>query len=295
MINTIILGANGQLGQELSIRLSDTNNLLTLTKKDCDIKDVISIEKKIKSFKPDFLINAAAYTDVDNSENFFELANEVNHKAVKNLAILANKYKFTLIHFSTDYIFNSKDKIPISEEYPKSPINKYGYSKLLGEEAIINTTKRFIILRVSWVYGKYGNNFPKKIINLAKENKTIDVVYDQIGSPTSTSLISYVVEKLIDKYRNNNYEDNIFHLSPNGSCSWYDVSRHILKYIKKSTSNSNLFKLKEINPVRSSSFSTIAKRPKYSYLDNSKIKNFLEIEIEDWDVYLSNFLSKEIE
>ena len=292
-VKIIILGANGQLGKELAINLSLSANILALTKADCSITNYDLLEEKISTFNPDFIINAAAYTNVDAAENFFNIADEINNRAVRNLAELSNKYSFNFIHFSTDYIFNSKNEIPIAENNIKNPINKYGYSKLLGEESIIEIADNFIILRVSWVYGTYGNNFPKKILSLAKEKDVIDVVDDQTGSPTPTYLISNVVEKLIAKYKNQPCKNNIFHLSPEGSCSWFDVANYILNFIK-SAPKKNSYQLKKIKSVPSSNFKTPANRPKYSYLSNNNLKKFLDIEIESWDTYLNNFLTEEL-
>jgi dTDP-4-dehydrorhamnose reductase len=290
----MILGSNGQLGSELAKNIS-CSKILALTKESCDITNYKLIENKINEFKPDFVINAAAYTDVDGAEKFFKVASIINNDAVKNLALLSNKYNFYLMHFSTDYVFNSKNNIPIQENDIKNPINKYGESKLLGENNIIDIANKYIILRVSWVYGEVGNNFPKTIIKLAKEKNEISVVNDQYGAPTSTKLITLLVKKIINKYNSGYSDSQIFHLSPNGICSWYEISNFIFDHLKNNeVVSKNTYLLKKINPVSSSFYKTIAKRPSFSYLCNNKLANFLDYRFDDWKQHLREFLEKEI-
>ena len=286
MNRILLLGAGGQLGQEINKDLSKNHDILSLTKKECDITNYSLLEEKIKLFKPKVIINAAAYTNVDDAENNESLADNINHLAVDNLARLSKNYKVVLIHFSTDYIFNHKINEPISEDEKEDPINVYGLTKYLGEKSIIRNMENFYILRISWVYGKYGKNFPKTILKLAKNKKELNIVDDQIGSPTPTSLISSVINKLLVlHFKGENYF-GIYNLSPNGSCSWYEIGNLILGHVKDKKN----FKLKTINKISSKEFKSLAKRPKYSYLDNSKIKKVLNVNIHDWKYYLKDFI-----
>ena len=286
MNRILLLGAGGQLGQEINKDLSKNHDILSLTKKECDITNYSFLEEKIKLFKPKVIINAAAYTNVDDAENNESLADNINHLAVNKLARLSKDYKVVLIHFSTDYIFNHKINEPISEDEKEDPINVYGLTKYLGEKSIIRNMENFYILRISWVYGKYGKNFPKTILKLAKNKKELNIVDDQIGSPTPTSLISSVINKLLVlHFKGENYF-GIYNLSPNGSCSWYEIGNFILGHVKDKKN----FKLKTINKISSKEFKSLAKRPKYSYLDNSKIKKVLNVNIHDWKYYLKDFI-----
>ena len=291
MNRILLLGAGGQLGQEINKDLSKNHDILSLTKKECDITNYSFVEEKIKLFKPKVIINAAAYTNVDEAENNESLTDNINHLAVDNLARLSKNYKVVLIHFSTDYIFNHKINEPISEDEKKDPINVYGLTKYLGEKSIIRNMENFYILRISWVYGKYGKNFPKTILKLAKNKKELNIVDDQIGSPTPTSLISSVINKLLVlHFKGENYF-GIYNLSPNGSCSWYEIGNFILGHVKDKKN----FKLKTINKISSKEFKSLAKRPKYSYLDNSKIQKVLNVNIHDWKYYLKDFIESNYE
>ena len=286
MNRILLLGAGGQLGQEIYKDLSNNYDILSLTKKECDITNYSLLEEKIKLFKPKVIINAAAYTNVDDAENNESLADNINHLAVDNLARLSKNYKVVLIHFSTDYIFNHKINEPIDEDEKEDPINLYGLTKYLGEKSIIRNMENFYILRISWVYGKYGKNFPKTILRLAKNKKELNIVSDQIGSPTPTSLISSVLNKLLVlHFKGDNYF-GIYNLSPSGSCSWYEIGNFILEHVKDKKN----IKLKTINKISSEEFKSLAKRPKYSYLDNSKIKKVLNVNIRDWKYYLKDFI-----
>ena len=286
MNRILLLGAGGQLGKEINKDLSKNHDILSLTKKECDITNYSFLEEKIKLFKPKVIINAAAYTNVDDAENNESLADNINHLAVDNLARLSKNYKVVLIHFSTDYIFNHKINEPISEDEKEDPINVYGLTKYLGEKSIIKNMENFYILRISWVYGKYGKNFPKTILRLAKNKKELNIVSDQIGSPTPTSLISSVINKLLVLHFKGSDCFGIYNLSPSGSCSWYEIGNFILEHVK----DKKKFKLKTINKISSKEFKSLAKRPKYSYLDNSKIKKVLNVNIHDWKYYLKDFI-----
>jgi len=286
MTKIVIFGANGQLGKDFLTSLEIENSFETypFTKDDCDITDFKKVNALIKRIDPGYVINCAAFTKVDDAEDSSLIANRINHLAVENLANLSNSLGFTLIHFSTDYVYESSDALPISEDDKKKPINTYAKTKLDGDSKIESNCNKFYIFRVGWVYGKYGDNFPKKILRAAKIQKEISVVNDQIGSPTPTSLISRTA---IDIIKKNEDRFGVYNISPNLSCSWYEVANFILKKIE----NNPRFALKKVLEITSNDLKSKAKRPSFSFLSNKKIINTFKIKtFHDWDYYLSHFI-----
>jgi dTDP-4-dehydrorhamnose reductase len=283
----VILGADGQLGRELSEKLVKSFSVYPLSRSDCDITNFAMFESVIKYIQPNIIINTAAYTNVDGAEDNFDEANEINNKSLLNMSKVANSFDAILVHFSTDYVFNVNNEIPIIEETQKNPINNYGFTKHLGEEVLIKNCKKYFIFRISWVYGQFGNNFPKKIISLAKEKETLKIINDQVGIPTSTSFIAETINIILS---NKKYIDHfgIYNLSPSGSTTWFSFAIKLIDEIKINTDIS--LKIKEIIPVNSDEFITKAKRPKYSCLDNTKLKKMFKIKTYSWEDYLMNDL-----
>jgi dTDP-4-dehydrorhamnose reductase len=289
MKKILIFGANGQLGQELTLEFNKNYLVTPLTKSQCDITNKNQVSEIISKTKPDIVINSSAYTNVDDAEDNFEIANTINNRSLVNIIDACNVNNSILIHFSTDYVFNSSNQIPIEEDQIKNPINKYGLSKHLGEEKIINRSKKFYIFRVGWVYGMYGDNFPLKIISLAKKNQSLEVINDQIGTPTSTN---FIAETLGNIFISKKFEKSfgIYNLSPNGSTSWYYFANKIFNILKV---NSKLtISLQNILPVSSDNFKTKAKRPKYSCLSNTKLIKTFKIKPYNWEVYFDKFIEE---
>jgi len=282
----IVLGSNGQLGSEFKFdqNFNKTFDVISLDKSNCDILNFKETYKKISEFKPDYIINCAAYTKVDMAEINKDISNSINYIAVKNLAKISKILNSVLIHFSTDYVFDGSAKIPIKEDNLKKPINHYGFTKHLGEEAVVRSLSKFFIFRVSWVYGEYGTNFPKTMIELLKKRNEISVVNDQVGCPTPTTMIVNVIIKII-KMNDNSDQFGIFNLAPNGQCTWFDIADYISK-------NKYPSKPIQINPVDSNFFKLDAERPKYSVLDNQKIIKTFDLRFKGWDEYLKTFLNK---
>ena len=284
----VVLGANGQLGKEFVESFSSDNLFQSyfLEKNECNIVNFDQLSVKIKKINPSFIINCAAYTNVDGAETNKEAANDVNLKAVENIIKICNLLDITLIHFSTDYVFDGNSLKPILEDNAKKPINYYGKTKHLGEEIIINKMRKYFIFRISWVYGLHGSNFPKTIIELTKTKTNLSVINDQIGCPTPTFLIVNVIKLILrDKELNKKY--GIYNLAPLGSTSWYEIAYQIYEYF----SDNPKCKLENIEPVKSTSYITKAKRPKYSVLDNNKIIQNFNLSFRQWDLYLKEFLS----
>ena len=279
MNNILVTGSEGQLGSELraiAFRFTQYNlfftNRLTL-----DITDYNAVKAFTETNKINAIINCAAYTSVDSAESKSKLADAVNHLAVANLAKIAKQNNIKFIHISTDYVFDGNSQRPYNENDTPNPQSVYGQTKLDGELAMqkINPANS-IIIRTSWLYSKLGNNFAKKIIALAKTKDNLNVVSDQIGSPTSAVDLAAAIFTILPKIKNNSVE--VFHYSNAGLCSWYDFALEIFR-IK------NIKTL--VNAVKTSEFPMLVKRPTYSVLDKSKIKTRFDLEITSWKDSLS--------
>ena len=288
MTDTILVtGCNGQLGSELknlsfqkinTFFFTDSNNL-DITKK--NIVENFIIKNNIKT-----IINTAAYTDVNKAEVEIKRANEINAEGVKNLVELSEKYNCKLIHYSTDYVYDGLSKSPIDEGLKTNPLNNYGISKRKGELFIENSSCESIIIRTSWLYSKYGNNFVNTIINKSKSEKKINVVNDQFGCPTSAKdLAKDTINILNSKTRLDSF-GKIFNYSNLGSTNWSSFAIKIIE----------LLNLKcEINEVPTLFFKSNVKRPKYSVTNKSKIISAFNLKIPRWEdslkIYLTNFKS----
>lgn len=273
----LILGSQGMLGQEIFKILADYQPTgWDIKSGEIDITNYPETEKKIKNFAPEIVINATGYTAVDKAEEERELANKINGEAVGYLAKITADLDIPLIHFSTDYVFNGEKRDGYLEDDLPDPINAYGYSKLLGESLLQENTGKFYLLRISWLFGKYGKNFVKTIVQLAREKPFLKVVNDQIGLPTYTKDVAQRVRWFIE----NQPEFGIYH-TPNDGLpgSWYDFAKEILK-IKNIE--------KEIYPCTSEEFPRPAKRPHYSILVNSKLEP-----LRDWRDALRDYLTND--
>ena len=279
----VILGANGQLGRELAEILQNKVNLKLYKKKDLDITDFIEVEKMINYEKPEILINAAAYTSVDNAENNINYAYKVNSEAPQKIAEILETYKGYLIHYSTDYVYDGEKEIPYKEIDKTNPLNIYGKSKLEGDKKIERYMTNYLIIRTSWVVSRYGNNFIKTILKLIKDNETLNIVKDQFGAPTSTYLISKITYEIIKNINSSKKIDSgIYNLSPRGRTNWYQMANKILERANDYDFLSESNKVK-ILPIDTTDYPTKAKRPKNSLLDTNKIEKALNIELPYWE------------
>lgn len=280
----LITGAGGQLGKEW-VEFCTLNNIPfeAFDSKSLDISDGAGIQKVCKKIQPDVFINCAAYTKVDQAEDEPELAELVNSKAVAEISNVCKELDIKLVHYSTDYVFGGspEDQKNLPEGYPEdfktSPINVYGATKCNGEEAIINSGCNFLLLRVSWLCGKYGHNFIKTMIRLGQEREELNIVNDQYGSPTfADQVVEQSFQLLAQK------ESGIFHLSSNGLATWFDFANEI-------------FQLKEIDvnvlAVDSKAFKTKAKRPAFSKLNTKKMSTIPTIKILSWQEGLKNIIN----
>ena len=288
----LLLGSKGQLGSKLNDTLQKLGEVIACDRKKLNLENLDQISPFIEKIKPAIIINASAYTNVEKAEEQAEIASLVNFESVSIIAKVAKKLNILFINFSTDYVFDGSNNDPYLEEDLPCPLNIYGKTKLDGEKAIKDSGCMFYIFRVTWVIGINGNNFAKKIIQLAKEKEHLKVINDQKGVPTSPTLISEVLNNCIKSYKSNkNWQFGIYHLTPNGKASWFIIAEMIINLMNEKANKSSL-KVKTIEPVLTSEFKTNAKRPLNSLLNNSKLEKVLGYELFDWKIYFENDLKK---
>lgn len=278
----LLLGANGQLGHELKHKLPSVGNVKVCTRADVDLTNKASIITAIDTFQPDVIVNAAAYTTVDKAESEQELAFQINSNAVTILAQKAAERGIWLIHYSTDYVFDGSKQSPYTEADAPNPLNVYGESKLAGENAIKASGCHFLIFRTTWVIGEQGHNFARTILRVAKERDTLNIVHDQFGVPTAPKLIAKVTHAAIEMLSNKTpWPSGIYHLTPNGQTTWYDIAQTLLQIAEKHqlalSANNN-----SLHPIQTKNYPTPAKRPKNSLLNTSKLEQLLNFDLPHW-------------
>jgi dTDP-4-dehydrorhamnose reductase len=286
----LLLGKNGQLGKELDRNLTQIGNLTSVCRFNIDITDFDKIKDYIQKIKPDVIVNAAAYTNVDNAETEKAIAYKVNSHAVLNLAKICKENDIWLIHYSTDYVFDGKKTSPYTELHETSPINTYGKSKLQGEEAITQIGCKNLIFRTTWVIGKDGKNFAKTILNLAISRNSLNVIDDQIGVPTTPSLISKVTSAAIKSIlQNKPWPSGIYNLTPKGSTTWYGIAKLTLSIAEEHGINLKVTSSK-IKPIDGNQFKTVAERPSNSLLVTEKLDKQLDFKLPTWELEFKKVL-----
>lgn len=273
-MNILVTGSNGQLGRSIQEQYKNPDDQYFFTDIDSlDICNIDAIEKYICDKNIDLIINCAAYTNVEKAEVETVLAENVNVKAVENLAKTAKKHDLFLFHISTDYVFGGVSNTPITEGDAPNPQSVYGRTKRQGELAILQEKCNAIIIRTSWLYSEFGHNFVKTMLNIFDSRDVINVVIDQIGSPTYARDLAKAIVDIISgrKYKG---REGIYHFSDEGLCSWYDFAVHIAKLSEKHSC--------KISPCYSSQFPSSVNRPAYSVLDKSKIKEVFGISVPYW-------------
>jgi len=274
MKNILITGSNGQLGSEIKERAGQypSFNFFFTDIEELDLTNRDAVEHFFKLNKIDDCINCAAYTAVDKAEDERELSLLVNSEAVKILSQVSAAHDAFLLHISTDYVFDGRNFKPYTETDPPSPDSYYGLTKLKGEEAVFAFCNKAVIVRTSWLYSTYGNNFVKTMIRLGKEKEQLGVVVDQIGTPTYAGDLASALLEIIVKH-DDAIINEIYHFSNEGVISWYDFAKTIMQ-----EANLNC----KVNPIESKDFPAKANRPFYSVLNKAKIKNDFNIEIPYW-------------
>lgn len=281
-----LTGSNGMLGKEFVRKMEKLNLDFVSTDLEVNITNSQSIKDFLKDKNVKYIINCAAYTNVDNAEIEKDKAYEINVKGVENLSKAANLRKAVLIHFSTDYVYSGVGQFPFYEDDEVKPANYYGETKRLGENAALFNNENTFVFRLSWLYSFFGKNFPKTVLNLINEKDEIKVVNDQIGSPTYGKNVAYNVLKIISK----NYENyGIYNFSDLGFISWYEFA----VYLEKLYFENGITKKRcNIVPISTSEFKTKAIRPKNSRMDKSKLVKNFNVNLNDWKVNLEDFVSE---
>lgn len=250
-------------------------NVFAFTRQQLDITEIDGVRSTLKNIKPDVVVNAAAYTAVDKAESEKELAFAVNRDGARNLAYVCNELNIPLVHISTDYVFDGNKTSDYYEDDLASPLNVYGQSKWQGEEAVRRVCKRYIILRVSWVFGVFGNNFVKTICGLARAREELKIVEDQQGSPTSTRSISQAIMKICQKLEGN---WGTFHYACRPATNWFEFAQAIVSEL----SQLEAITVKKVLPIKTDGYSFVAKRPMNSILNCEKIEKVFGITQLNW-------------
>ena len=282
-LNILVTGSNGQLGSEIRELEKDyPYNFFFTTRLDLDITNKDDIRNFCESNNINVIINCAGYTAVDKAQTDKINADLANRKAVKKLAKISKELNIKLIHISTDYVFDGKNFKPYCEEYQTNPQSVYGQTKLDGENHMIDINpKNSIIIRTSWLYSSFGNNFVKTMLRLGREKDELGVIFDQVGTPTYAKDLAKTILDIIPNITNAKVE--IYNYSNEGVLSWYDFAKEIMKMAKIDCT---------INPIETFQYPTPAQRPHYSILNKSKIKNEFNITIPFWKDSLDECLKK---
>lgn len=273
-MNILVTGANGQLGCEMQrLAAVSPNNYIFTDVAELDITNADAVMNAVKAASIDIIVNCAAYTNVDKAESDEATAELINATAVGNLAKAMKEVGGTLFHVSTDYVFGCDGNTPRTEDMPLNPLGVYGRTKLHGEQAIAESGCKALVFRTAWLYSEFGNNFLKTMMRLTAEREQLNVVFDQVGTPTYAGDLALAIFSIIEAgvYEGN---EGIYHFSNEGVCSWYDFAVEIAT----AAGNTNC----RINPCHSCEFPSPVTRPPYSVLDKTKIKNTFDIDIPHW-------------
>ena len=282
MTKILVTGGNGQLAQCLKDVVKN-NDELDVNFQDLPELDITNIQQLVSYFSKnelDYCINCAAYTAVDLAEEQSDLAYAVNADGPKNLAEVCKKHQVKLLHISTDFVFDGKKQIPYIETDMPNPLGVYGKSKWQGERNIQEIMEDYFILRTSWLYSEYGNNFMKTMLKLSETRDEINVVSDQIGSLTYAGDLAEVLIKIVLS-SSTNY--GLYHFSNSGAISWYDFAVEIFTQFGKKI---------EVKPITTKDYPTVAKRPKFSVLDTTKIENNFDCTLKDWQGSLNKVIQQ---
>lgn len=283
----LLLGGTGQIGFELKNSLAQLGEIIAPSRAILNLMNRSAVKDYLNKERIDLIVNAAAWTDVDKAEDHKVAAQRLNVGLPKQLAEYSASNKIRLIHYSSDYVFKGSGSKPWNEKSAIGPLNFYGQTKIEGDESIQQNCFNYLIFRVSWVYSTRGNNFMNSMLSHANNKKKLNIVSDQIGSPTPARLIAEVTALAI----NAQLESGLYHLAPRGETSWYEFAKAIFDLGLKAGFNLNL-NSKNVNPISTKEYPTPAKRPLNSRMDSTKLERALNIELPDWRSQLNLTLNE---
>jgi dTDP-4-dehydrorhamnose reductase len=289
----LLLGKNGQVGWELQRALAPLGELIALDRYSAeycgDLSNLDGLRRTLRAVAPDVIVNAAAYTAVDNAESDRATAQLINADATRVMAEEAASSGIWLVHYSTDYVFDGTGDIPWTETSQVSPVNFYGASKLAGEQVIVASGCKHLIFRTSWVYGVRGNNFAKTMLRLAKDRDTLNVIADQFGAPTGAELLADVASHAIIKVRMDEGLSGIYHLAASGEVSWHGYAQFVIDFAK---AQGESLAVTSVLPIPSSSYPTPAMRPRNSRMDTRKLCDKFGLTLPHWSNGVTRMLQE---
>lgn len=294
-MNILLLGSQGQLGRELSIALAPLGNLFALDRSHLDLADINGLEESLTPYSAGIIVNAAAYTAVDAAEREANQARVINEQAVGGLAEFARRQQALLLHYSTDYVFDGEQALAYRETDPTCPLNSYGTTKLAGEHAIQKSGCNYLILRTSWVYSAWGNNFVRRILQLAKERDQLQVVNDQCGSPTSAPHLAQATAQLIMhvqqplERQKQQVAQEIYHACGEGKATWYEFACAI---VVEAHNQGLLARKPVVTPIATGDYPSAARRPRNSLLNTDKLRRDHGIQLPPWRQGLKEVIGK---
>lgn len=288
----LLLGKNGQVGWELQRSLAPLGEVISLDRNGLnqwcgDLSKPDQIYQTIVDIAPNVVVNASAYTAVDLAETEQDMANLINYVAVGKIAEACTQIKALLVHYSTDYVFDGEGTSIFNETDVLKPLNAYGQTKALGEQAIQNAQCNYLIFRTSWVFAQKGKNFLKTMLTLSQQREELSIIDDQIGAPTSAELIADVSAHAIVQTLRDQTKIGIYHLVASGETSWFEYANYIFEQAKNLGVN---LAIQQVNPIPTAAYPTPAKRPHNSRLNNQKIQHAFQIYLPDWKVHVQRTL-----
>ncbi|QDA59458.1 dTDP-4-dehydrorhamnose reductase [Hymenobacter jejuensis] len=282
MSKIVVFGASGQLGQCLQHVAKERNvtDVVFLPEEQADILDAAKLQAVFAQYRPAYCINCAAYTAVDRAEDDVDLARKINRDGAENLSRVCDEFETTLIHISTDFVFAGTGNQPLIETDETEPISVYGLTKLEGEQVVAEHTSRYFILRTSWLYSEFANNFVKTMLKLGRERDELRIIWDQIGTPTYAIDLAGCIFTIIERQ---SQQYGVYHYSNEGVTSWYDFAKAIFEL-----SNTSVNAV----PIRTAEYPTKATRPAFSVMDKTKVKTNLQLAIPHWRDSLKECMSR---